>query len=426
MFPNFKHSNSGKTGSLDSYASVQTPTPVQRGITNVCKKFHKVEAGQGCDVVANMYGISPENYINWNTNPGGGCGDIWGQTYSCVGLIGNYDFEDGTNQRWTTVDGSFKPQNGGIVGSQRGKAVLKAGLNDFAFSIDVTVASGGGTNAGVLFRASDVGNGPDSYNGYYFGISADGYGLLGRASHNWNELRRFNMDVRTGQKYRVKVLALADQISIFVDDMYNAQIVVNDGTFRSGYAGLRVYDTDATYDNALIEPIVFDKFERNLVNWKIGDGGFDARTGEIVSSETDSGKIALNTQFDDFVFEGDLLLQKSGGGNVGFIVRANDLGSGADSYRGYYVGIGTDGKLTLGAANYNWREISSRDVGFTDNRWYHIKVICAGDSISIYVDDMANAKITVRDGTFRSGKVGVRVFRSAAKADNIRVTPSVN
>ena len=52
---------------------------------------------------------------------------------------------------------------------------------------------------------------------------------------------------------------------------------------------------------------------------------------------------------------------------------------------------------------------------------YRIKVRAVGDSIQVYVDDMDQPKLAVRDGTFRSVLCGVRVYKAGAEFDNIKI-----
>ncbi|KAL0935699.1 LysM domain-containing protein [Colletotrichum truncatum] len=66
---------------------VQTPAPVHNGIVNNCAKFHFVQSGDTCAVIARNYGVSVSQVVSWN-GLNNGCTDLWGDTYACVGLIG--------------------------------------------------------------------------------------------------------------------------------------------------------------------------------------------------------------------------------------------------------------------------------------------------------------------------------------------------
>ncbi|EFQ31679.1 LysM domain-containing protein [Colletotrichum graminicola M1.001] len=45
---------------------VQTPTPIQSGMTTSCKTFHFVTSDQTCDVITASYGITMANFVRWN------------------------------------------------------------------------------------------------------------------------------------------------------------------------------------------------------------------------------------------------------------------------------------------------------------------------------------------------------------------------
>lgn len=113
----------------------------------------------------------------------------------------------------------------------------------------------------------------------------------------------------------------------------------------------------------------------------------------------------------------------SGGGNVGVIFRASDLRGGPDGYNGYFAGLdsGGGGKVLLGRANGGWRGLHHMIMSVRQGQIYRVKVRAVGDSIQVYVDDMDQPKLAVRDGTFRSGLCGVRVYKAGAEFDNIKI-----
>jgi LysM repeat protein len=65
---------------------IQTPTPIQEGMTKNCKRFHFVQAQETCGVIAGKYGISVSQFISWNPAAGSNCAGLWAQTYACVGV----------------------------------------------------------------------------------------------------------------------------------------------------------------------------------------------------------------------------------------------------------------------------------------------------------------------------------------------------
>lgn len=68
---------------------ITTPTPTQPNIVSNCDKFHLVETGQTCEVIAGLYGISQDELKAWNPNAGSSCTGLWADAYACVSIIGH-------------------------------------------------------------------------------------------------------------------------------------------------------------------------------------------------------------------------------------------------------------------------------------------------------------------------------------------------
>ncbi|KAK1841141.1 LysM domain-containing protein-like protein 1 [Colletotrichum chrysophilum] len=64
------------------------PSPTQAGLIESCNKFHLVESGNTCEIVANQYGISLANFYRWNPAVGSACTGLWLGYYVCVGVPG--------------------------------------------------------------------------------------------------------------------------------------------------------------------------------------------------------------------------------------------------------------------------------------------------------------------------------------------------
>lgn len=347
---------------------------------------------------------------------------MWANAWACVGIIKHYNFADRTNDRWTTVDGTWSESSGVLVVSGSGMIFLDVSFTNFILEADVTLSSSSG-NAGVIFRSSNVANGPDSYQGYYAGISTEGGGslVLGRSNNDWNEVRHTGLNIQSNQAYRIRVQALANDLSIFVNDMITPKIFVQDDVFHAGAIGARTYTTGASFDNVDISPVIYDNFDQNMVGWTIYDGGFDARTHQLVASETFSGKTTLDTIFQDFTLEADITLPTNTDGNAGFMFRVSGVSNGPDAYHGYYVGFGTNNAITLGRADGSWHEITHSNVQIRNSQPYRLKVSVVSSTISVFVDDLANPKFTVQDSSYSSGMTGIRVFRTGAIVDNYRI-----
>ena len=66
---------------------IETPTPIQDGMTPNCKKFHFIKKGQTCEDIVSQHGITLANFIKWNPAAGKDCKGLWAETYACVAVL---------------------------------------------------------------------------------------------------------------------------------------------------------------------------------------------------------------------------------------------------------------------------------------------------------------------------------------------------
>lgn len=181
-------------------------------------------------------------------------------TIQPVRMLVHDNFDDGNMLGWTVYGGSWDASSNALRArtSAGGKALLNTNFTDLSFSADVTLPSSsdsGSGNAGLVFRASRPAVGTDAYEGYYAGISTSGKLLLGKAAKGgvWTQLAETKADVRPGKTYTLKVTARKDALSVYAGDSTSAQIHISDGSYAGGMDGVRVYQTDAVFDNVRVE-----------------------------------------------------------------------------------------------------------------------------------------------------------------------------
>lgn len=158
---------------------------------------------------------------------------------------------------WTSYGGTFNASSHALVAgnSVGGKSLIRASFDDFVLEADIVIPNPSSGNAGLLFRVSNPSNGVDNYSGYFTGIGTDGFIVLGRAKNDWTHLSMAKVEIRPGQVHYMKVRASGDSITIYVDDMSSPKIDLKDGTYSKGMIGVRVFQTDATFDNIRISHI---------------------------------------------------------------------------------------------------------------------------------------------------------------------------
>lgn len=149
---------------------------------------------------------------------------------------------------WHIADSMY--QITGVTSSKAVKAAIDS-ASDFTYEADVTLNTHG--NAGLIFRASNISFGTNSYSGYYAGIDSNGELVLGKmwwdGVQKWTPLKSANLGIQIGKSYRLKVVALEDNIQVYVNGQI--KINVNDSTYASkkGLLGLRTHEADTAFDN---------------------------------------------------------------------------------------------------------------------------------------------------------------------------------
>lgn len=372
-----------------------------------------------------LNGITREDFTRWNPSSGQDCSTLWANTFACVAITSDFNFKNGNIDNWKVYDGYFESRANVLAAGKSwgGKAALETPFTDFSLKGEITLPNSDG-DAGFIIRGSNLGEGADNYRGYYAGISAQGWVVLGRSNNGWTTLGNTQIDVASLKAHPVMVRASNDLIEVFVDDMNTPKISVRDNTFRSGIVGVRVYNTGAIFDKIQVNPFQFYDFniDTKLAGWEIHGGSFDASSGALIGKGSPEGKATLSTVYSDFILEVDIT--PAAGNNAGVLFRASNIATGSNNYRGYYTGISIDGKVVIGRITNNWSEMGSGRAEIIAGKSYRFMVVAQGSSFNIYLD--GKLKISLRDGAYLSGQVGVVASDTEAKFDNFRVTSSAS
>ncbi len=156
------------------------------------------------------------------------------------------------------------------------------------------------------------------------------------------------------------------------------------------------------------------KFETS--DWTLYGGevvGFD---GEKISVKAVAENIKALTggNYEDFVIETVLRGTSSNiDNNFGVMFRASNItDANADSYKGYYVGIGKNGgksALVIGYGNNSWNFIDQIDFDYKPNTDYSLKILMVGKTLAVWLDGKLMYKNEL--ALFSSGRVGIRTYR---------------
>ncbi|MBW8687994.1 beta-L-arabinofuranosidase domain-containing protein [Chitinophaga rhizophila] len=161
----------------------------------------------------------------------------------------------------------------------------------------------------------------------------------------------------------------------------------------------------------------------NYGQWFIKDGAIHAASNKGSWGYGIHGvkSIASGVTFYDLSYEATVTLGSAG--NAGIIFRVSSPDLGADAYNGYYLGLDAmKGKVQLGkASGGKWEVLKEYAQLIEMNRAYKVRVTAKGNKLDVYIDKSSTPVITVKDGTFNGGSIGVRSYDCMASIDNIKV-----
>ncbi|KAL6863959.1 glycoside hydrolase family 43 protein [Trichoderma novae-zelandiae] len=186
-------------------------------------------------------------------------------TIEPVKMLVHDNFEDGDMIGWQTYGGNWDASANVLRGnaSSGGLALVNTNFSDFIYEADVKIWEtandcGCHGHAGIVFRASEVSAGNASFKGYYAGISTSGALFLGRADGaGFAILASEAAGVEAPEQYRLRVTADGSSIQVAVNDEQSTVISVTDDVYSSGMDGVRVFKTEAEFDNVNITRISF-------------------------------------------------------------------------------------------------------------------------------------------------------------------------
>lgn len=184
-----------------------------------------------------------------------------------IGLVNGVDaitddFEDGNDDGWTPIQGTWSVQNGEYV--QEDVEWTTTATNEtyhrsfygdetwanYTFEAKVRIDSGGDVAPiiGIFFRVTEK-----SANGdyYYFRLDtrpAEGPALV----KSPNEILQENMEkpANIGQDYVLKVDVNGDNIKCYIDGQL--EIELQDASFPMGAVGVGTFDTDGYFDDVVL------------------------------------------------------------------------------------------------------------------------------------------------------------------------------
>lgn len=179
-----------------------------------------------------------------------------------------------------------------------------------------------------------------------------------------------------------------------------------------------------------------DTFDgRHSSKWKCYGGQWVVKDKKYFSNSCDGYSISMNTRFPSFTYQADIALH--GKGSAGIIFSVTEPCEGRDSLNGYYTAFNKEkGELSLykvyricdpgrvipkGNRLDNHREEVVRvKVNKADSEVFRIKVVKEDRHIDVFLN--RQHVISIVDGSFSNGYIGLKSDSCDASFDNIYVT----
>lgn len=201
-------------------------------------------------------------------------------TIAPVKMLVHDNFADGNSIGWKmygdkvdnwTVAGQH------LVGSCKGDGLAMLDTNFTDLVMNATFAVSNGTSersdAGLVFRVTNLGGrvasgspfnetgaetatGPAVFNGYYAGISAAGYVVLGKYGDNGTMTTLGEASVsrlQAAADYKMSVMAVGSDIKVYLGNTDTAMITATDSTYTSGANGVAVHAAAGVFGNVSVD-----------------------------------------------------------------------------------------------------------------------------------------------------------------------------
>lgn len=184
-----------------------------------------------------------------------------------------------------------------------------------------------------------------------------------------------------------------------------------------------------SFTEGLYTFLVFkDDFEDEEVEDWLMNIDSDAPLGSSWAVELDDGNRALFEQghvwaeagdvtWTDYIFEVKIkvLSPGPGGGHINFRM----LGAGR-----YFLVFNSNDHFTLSKEDPTgaFNNLVEMEVGLDLNVWYTVKILCVGNSIEVYIDDLLKINYVDTEDPILSGRIGLESTSGSIYCDDVKVS----
>ena len=339
------------------------------------------------------------------------------------------NFDSTWSQRWTVFGGNWVARTNvlnTVPASANGVKALAMTTAFTNFTLEADVSVGAVGNAGLIFRVTKPDIGADAYCGYFFGVNAAADQLeFGWASNGWHSITTVPMTLAANTFYHLKVQTLGTRLRLFVTDMTQPVVDINDSNFSSGMIGVRDFCGDgnqsySSYANLVVTELAYSAppevpkawypFEGNAL-----DASGNGNDGTVTGTPTyPAGKLGAQA----IQFSGSagnyITIPRSVSNNftIAFWVKTTTTGANGQWYAGKGLvdgempGVANDFGITLIRTNAAFGVGNPDTTIYTtsainDGAWHHITATRDATSglMSLYRDGSLQASATGPTGT---------------------------
>ena len=166
-----------------------------------------------------------------------------------------------------------------------------------------------------------------------------------------------------------------------------------------------------------------DNFDGGNTTYPWAENGTWYISGEAYNQDNITGykqAYAGNLAWTDYTYTADMITVSSADPTAGSY--ANSLAFRvSDNKNLYFARLKTNGALELRKrVGGTTTLIASVPTGYSPFIWQNYKIVVAGESIQVSIND--ELLIDVSDSDHASGAIGIRTSRSSTSVDNVRVT----
>jgi hypothetical protein len=148
---------------------------------------------------------------------------------------------DDFGDRWNVYRPGWYREKGTLCcQTKRPSKIAAVGVQFANFVLETQAAVPAQGYAGVLFRATKLGFGPEELNGYYAALDVQKQiVLIGKSNGTWQEMKRAPFSLVADKMYPIRVVANGSRLSVYVQDFGSPVIEIDDGDHTTGTIGFR-------------------------------------------------------------------------------------------------------------------------------------------------------------------------------------------